>query len=266
MQVSLKGTNLKESLTSQLLSCARNLSNTKFPAFLLCFGTALICIAPGSGSKLPLPWFAGTGSSPIFGYATAVVAVSALLAPLLWKISNPATWTVALFWIAAAMVSGLDLAGSGAVTSAVALTEAIVLALAALALTGRIRTNILLYAVTGMLAVFGLVHVVHREAISMLIPDAFPYRAQWPLLTGAVMMAAAVAAPNQKLRTGALTVVALMVLAWLPTVHAPRLLADPSEGEVVFAATAAALLGAILLAMRTRGRRSNEAGLLPASM
>jgi hypothetical protein len=68
------------------------------------------------------------------------------------------------------------------------------------------------------------------------------------------MLTAAVAIPFDRMRIYALATVALMFLTWLPVVHAPRLLASPDAGEVIFAATDLALIGALFLALRVRQR------------
>ena len=68
------------------------------------------------------------------------------------------------------------------------------------------------------------------------------------------MLTAAAAIPFDRTRIYALATVALMFLTWLPVVHAPRLLASPDAGEVIFAATDVALIAALFLALRVRQR------------
>jgi hypothetical protein len=50
----------------------------------------------------------------------------------------------------------------------------------------------------------------------------------------------------------ALATVALMFLAWLPIMHAKRLIASPDADEVIFAATNVAFIGALVVAMQIR--------------
>lgn len=183
-----------------------------------------------------------------------LTATAALLVSLAPKRGIPLTWAIAAFWIAAALASGFRLILSQSVPIAVAFAEAAVLATAFLLLTSRIQPRRLLPPVILALALFGMVHILKREDLAGLIPAILPYREAWPLLTGSTMLAAAAAIPFDRTRIYALATVALMFLAWVPIVHAPRILARPDAGEVIFAATDVALIGALILAMRVQRR------------
>jgi uncharacterized membrane protein len=98
-----------------------------------------------------------------------------------------------------------------------------------------------------LLLVFGIAHLMHREAIASMIPPWMPARAHWPWLTGSALLAAAIALATGVRAQLAACCVGSMFLAWLPLVHFGRLLERPTSlAEWTFAAMALALAGAAL--------------------
>lgn len=238
----------------QALACSR------LPLLLLGLGTAAISAASGLDSKLPQPWFATVEAPGPMVYASFVIAAAAMLAPFMRKPANLFFWLVFGFWSAATAVSGAQLYTSGSVTAAVSFLEALTLACASYVVARPTRDiRMLLASLAVMLVTFGAVHLQYHSAISGLLPDGFPLRPLWPFLTGAIMVAAGAMLPFKAPRRLELALVALMFTAWLPLVHAARLIADPSLDEIVFAATAIALIGCLLLAMRTTSNTHPDA-------
>jgi uncharacterized membrane protein len=106
-----------------------------------------------------------------------------------------------------------------------------------------------------MLVLFGAIHLTQRDLIATLIPDWIPVRSYWPWLTGGVSVAAGSACLVGRGTTLGAGAVAFMYLAWLPLVHAPRLLGAPgSLFEWTFALTALALAG-VAFAVAARAAR-----------
>ncbi len=105
---------------------------------------------------------------------------------------------------------------------------------------------ILRVAFGAMLILFGVIHLMHREAIGSLIPEWIPGASYWPWLTGGGSVLAGLACVLDRGVASAAGAVAVMYLSWLPLVHAPRLLGEPSLFEWTFALTAIALAGVAL--------------------
>lgn len=229
-----------------------------WPAMLLCSGTAAICLAATFARTLPHPWFETIPSQGLFWLISLASAVAALAVFRSGR-NRYAVSIITAFWIAAAIASGTTLARSGAVTAAVALSEAVVLAVAFLVLFRPSGKPILLAAIAAMLALFGGIHLIYSDAVAALIHEDFPMRTTWPLVTGTVMIAAAGATLVPKLRRYGLAAVAAMFTAWLPLVHLPRLLTEFSVDEINFAATAIALIGALLVALASPPEEARDA-------
>jgi uncharacterized membrane protein len=126
----------------------------------------------------------------------------------------------------------------------------------ALALTGGLiaypATRPLSQRLCGaMLLIFGAVHLSQHGFIASLIPEWMPIRQVWPWLTGTAMIFAGLALIADKLARPAAATIAAMFLLWIPLVHVRRITADPGSAfEWTFAATAIALAGCLLLAVR----------------
>jgi hypothetical protein len=100
-----------------------------------------------------------------------------------------------------------------------------------------------------------VIHLTQRDLIATLIPAWIPVRSYWPWLTGGVSVAAGLACLVGRGTTWGAGFIAFMYLAWLPLVHAPRLLGVPgSLFEWTFALTALALAG-VALAVAARAAR-----------
>lgn len=97
-----------------------------------------------------------------------------------------------------------------------------------------------------MCGLFGAIHLLNIEAISSLIPGWIPFRGELPLVTGSILIVAAIALMARASRAIGALVVSGMFVSWILLLHIPRLaaqLAEPSEWS--FAAMAIALAGAL---------------------
>lgn len=189
-----------------------------------------------------------------------VVSASSLLS-LIFPATRGARWILVLMWaatMAVALVSALASDGRAQPIAYVPAVEATLLAATsgpAVLQPAFLKTRET--AATGvaivMLTLFGTIHVTQVEAIASLIPDGLPLRDSWPYLTGGAMLAAAAALLSRRSRPPAARGVALMFAAWIPLVHLPRSIADPSPFEWQFACMALALAGAMLKVGTMRG-------------
>lgn len=227
---------------------------------LLLLGIAVIFAAAALDGQLPQPWFAAAGDGIAASVIGSVAAVAAVLAACRSAVSNSLSWIVAAAWFAASCAGALTLLRSGPnVGLIVALVEGAVLLAACLTLARSQPAKILHYLLSAMLIVFGSVHILWNDAISQLLPEFMPFRSAWPWVTGLLQLAAGFASISEKLARTVFPLVAVMFLAWIPLVHLPRILADPSNGEFAFAAMAVALAGCLILAAGRLGLRSRSA-------
>ena len=235
-----------------------NVARGRLPVVLLGTGTAAICLASAVNMKLPDPWFGNISAPAELAYALMPVAFAALTAPFLRQRTTLLQWAIFAFWVAAAIASGVS-AIAAPIPGAVSFLEAVALACVFYMLACRSDDDRLLIAVIAvMLVTFGTVHLIHRDAISGLLPAGFPAPQLWPLITGPMLILCGIAQLFQKFRPFFLTAVAAMFAAWLPLVHIPRLFSDPSVDEAIFAATAVALIGCLLWAMRANPHQPEE--------
>lgn len=103
-------------------------------------------------------------------------------------------------------------------------------------------------ALGAMLALFGIVHLLNVGAIGGMIPGWIPFRSVLPIVTGSILVGAAVAMIFKRSRALASIVIATMFASWIAVLHLPRLSARPDDlGEWTFAAMALALTGALLV-------------------
>jgi len=216
---------------------------------LLLLGTAAIFIASAVSGTLPQPMFgdvAGGGAASAVGFAIGGAAFAAA-----WLRAAPAylVWPIFMAWLAAAGMTAWSLIAKGpSIEYAVSIAEAVVLSAASLALLrDRIGEHVLLRALGIMLVMFGAIHLLMRPQIASLIPEFIPFAAIWPWITGAILIGSGLATLFRSIRGQALLVVAAMFLAWIPLVHAPRLIASLSAGEIAFAAMAIALSGSLII-------------------
>ena len=227
---------------------------------LVLLGSAIIFAAAALDGQLPQPWFAAVGDGIAASVTGSVAAAAAAFAACRFAMSASLSWIVAAAWLAATFVCSLGFLGSGPdVGMIVALVEGAVLAAACLTLARGQPPAILHYLLSAMLVVFGSVHIVWNEAISQLLPELVPLRSAWPWVTGALQLAAGFASISVTLARIMFPLVAAMFLAWIPLVHLPRILADPSTGELGFAAMAVALAGCLILAAGRLGLPSRPA-------
>jgi len=216
---------------------------------LLLIGTAVIFIASAIGGTLPQPFF-GNWATGDLGIAIGVgLGFAALAAAGLRTPPPQLVWPVVIGWVlAAAITASSMILNRATIELTVALAESIVLSAACLALIqGDGAGGFLRWTIAIMMITFGAIHLYLRLAIASLIPDFIPFAAYWPWFTGSVLIGSGLATPFSRVRGHALLIVATMFLAWVLLVHAPRLLASFSTGEVTFAAMAVALSGSLIL-------------------
>lgn len=155
---------------------------------------------------------------------------------------------LALHWAVALALTATAAAGSVSdPTAYVPLAQALVFVLFALSLWRASMRGVLRVAFGAMLVLFGAIHFAYVEAIAGLIPDFVPAAPLWPWLTGGAQVVVGIALlVGRFVWPGALAITA-MYLAWIPIVHAPRVVSDTQSAfEWTFALTALALAGVAL--------------------
>jgi hypothetical protein len=215
---------------------------------LMMNGTAAIFTASAVGGSMPQSMFAGVPSgvpAVVVGLAIGLAAFAAA-----W-LRPPALlgWPIVVAWMSAAAITAWSMIQVGpAIEAAVSTIEALVLSAASLVLirNGSSR-SVLRWLLTVMLVMFGTIHLLFRPAIAGLMPDFIPFAAIWPWITGTSLIGSGLATLFKPVRGYALLIVAAMVLAWVPLIHVPRLLASFSIGEATFAAMAIALSGSLII-------------------
>jgi uncharacterized membrane protein len=225
---------------------------------LVLLASATIFAAAALDRQLPQPWFAAAGNGVATTVIGIVVVAAGVFAARRSALSDSLTWTIAVAWFAATSACAFAILASGpSVGVIVALVEGAVLFAACLTLARGRTPAILHYLLSAMLILFGAIHLLWHDAIAQLVPDFMPFGIAWPWVTGSLQLAAGLASISIRLAKIAFPLVAVMFLAWIPIVHLPRLLDDPSTGEFSFAAMAVALAGCLLLAaglLRTHPR------------
>lgn len=200
----------------------------------------------------PLPDGAPALAAPAWGALLTLAAVGMILR------MAAAAWAMATLWFAALALTVLAAFAAPGVLALVPVAQTAAFAIFA-ATQARNAPALLRIAFGLMLVLFGVIHLTHRDIIASLIPDWILFPAYWPWVTGGVNVAAGLACLASRgvwLGAGA---IALMYGAWLPTVHAPRLLGSPqSTFEWTFALTALAL-AAIALQIAANGYERNRA-------
>jgi uncharacterized membrane protein len=163
---------------------------------------------------------------------------------------------VAALWLAAFALALAAASGASDVLAWPPAAETIVFSAFAIWRWDDARGWLILRLLLGaMLVLFGAIHLTQRDLIATLIPDWIPVRSYWPWLTGGVSVAAGLACLAGRGTTLGAGAIAFMYLAWLPLVHAPRLLGAPgSLFEWTFALTALALAG-VAFAVAARAAR-----------
>lgn len=110
-----------------------------------------------------------------------------------------------------------------------------------------------------MVVVFGVTHLMYREAIAGMVPAWMPGRAHWPWVTGVVQVAAGAALLSGAQARLAALLVATMFGSWIFLVHAQRLAAQTANvNEWVFALMAVLLTGAALVVASSEGRSASR--------
>jgi uncharacterized membrane protein len=189
------------------------------------------------------------------GALLLLFAASALRWP---SVAGPA---LALYWLVAALFVGLAVtANVGDPLAYVPLAQTVVFIAFSVWLWRRPQAHVTLRVAFGaMLMLFGAIHLTHIDVIAGLIPDFVPGASLWPWITGGVQVVAGLACVIGRGNSIAAIVVALMYAAWLPVVHAPRLLASPdSTFEWTFALTALALAGVALVVAKQAAQTQLE--------
>lgn len=106
-----------------------------------------------------------------------------------------------------------------------------------------------------MVALFGVTHLMYREALAGMVPAWVPGRVHWPWATGIAQVAAGAALLGGVQARRAALLVATMFGSWIFVVHVQRLAAQPANvNEWVFASMAVLLTGAALVVASHEGR------------
>lgn len=220
-------------------------------ATLIIGSTLLFAVATAWFGAAPANWF-GNAMTP----ASARVAAGLTIAAAALALGNSPRRRFALavllgIWVIASAISGSSwISDIHDVSNAVSLIEAVVIA-AALSVLIFPRSSIafraLAWTTSAMMLMFGSIHLVHRDAISGLLPEGFPAANIWPLMTGLILIVAGLASLVARWRRIAAMAIAAMFLSWIPVVHVARLIAGNSSHEWIFAITALALAGSLML-------------------
>jgi uncharacterized membrane protein YphA (DoxX/SURF4 family) len=91
------------------------------------------------------------------------------------------------------------------------------------------------------LLVFGIQHLMYGAFVATLIPKWIPGHLFWAYFVGVAFIAAALAIVSGKLAPLAATLLGIMFLLWVVTLHAPRVVAalhNPNEWTSMFVALA----------------------------
>ncbi|HEY0628768.1 MAG TPA: hypothetical protein VGD23_05510 [Sphingomicrobium sp.] len=187
------------------------------------------------------------GAARLTGLFLSLCALALLIGRRGWAAAGlTAFWAG---WAALAFVSAVS-TSPFVLPAGVPFAELVIFACWLLTGTGAGRRigSALLPAAWGIaLLLFGAIHLLYRDAIASMIPAWLPMRDLWPAVTGTVQLAAGVAMVSSQWRRAAAAIVALVYLSWIPVVHLPRLIQDPTSlTEWTFAITALVLAGCLM--------------------
>ncbi len=221
-------------------------------------GTAGLCLLSVIAELAPAEAVGSPG-----GIAIALVSVAALVTIVYDRLAGgwPAMAAAALFWAAMAVRDIVSTPVRADLTDWVGLSQALLLVFTAMAWAFWNKSSsarpmvamATLAAATAMLLLFGAVHLTQAPMIASLIPAVLPFREAMPLLSGTVLVLSGLAILVPAARSAGALTVAAMFLAWVPLIHAGRILSDPASlFEWQFALTALTLAGA-LLAIASQG-------------
>lgn len=198
--------------------------------------------------------------SPLVARASGLSLLANAAVMLAWPRSRLCL-ALAIFWGVFAAVALADaIGGDPSMPGLVPFAELMIFTTALVAGAGAIRckmaSTVERLCAGFALILFGAVHIAYREAISGMIPGWIPFAEYWPWFTGVANLLAGIALVVGRGSAIAAMLIAAMYLAWLPVVHAARLIAEPgSLTEWTFALTALALAGC-LLSIAGKGRQS----------
>lgn len=160
---------------------------------------------------------------------------------------------VTLCWCAAAALDTVVLVSSSrSLIGLVATVECIVMSVALWCSTAGIANrrkvaNAAVGCASAALLLFGFVHLTRAADISSLLPAGTPPGAALPFISGSLLIACGIGIAWMRTRQIALLFAALMFVSWIPIVHIPRILSQPSSAfEWQFVSLALALSGALL--------------------
>jgi len=103
-----------------------------------------------------------------------------------------------------------------------------------------------------IMGVFGVMHVMNADTMSGMIPDYMPADGRiWVYITGAALLAAALAILINKFKTAACYLLAAMLLVFVFTIHLQPAM-DGNPGQLLKDAGLA--MAAIIIGNRTKAR------------
>jgi uncharacterized membrane protein YphA (DoxX/SURF4 family) len=111
--------------------------------------------------------------------------------------------------------------------------------------------------------VFGVQHFMYASFIAFLIPARIPGRLFWAYFTGTAFIAAGISIAIRKFAPLAATLLGIMFLLWVIVLHAPRVVAQPRNGDEWSSLFVALALGSgsFILAAALSRTDSQVAGL-----
>lgn len=238
--------------------------SAEFAARLMLVGgiAALGCVGMVT-ARLPAIIFPGAGKTGMVQTGICAVVIAATLIFAARPGSRIAAGALVSFLLGAFVIAVASaVAGHEGLAAWVPSAETLTLIAAILCFADqrRIALGLLVAASAVMLALFGTIHLLQPAAIASLFPEWLPRSDKVPLVSGALMLGAAVALFVPQLRAKAAILVAAMFVSWLPLIHAGRIAADSTSAfEWEFAFMALALSGALLL-LGTRSAYGNHPG------
>ena len=181
---------------------------------------------------------------------------------LLWLPTNRrAASMIVAAWVGQLVLAAISLASRAPdLTDAVRIAQIAFIASAATTIVIPQRAAIAAAATaSGMMLLFGSIHLTEQGVIAAIIPEALPLRQVAPILSGLSLVIAGCLVWPRSTRRVAMIAVGGMFLSWLPIVHLPRLTADPANlEEWRFAAMALVLAGALFVTAGGSKRRDAQ--------
>jgi uncharacterized membrane protein len=235
------------------------------------FGLQYILYGAFVGGLPPVPPWTPGGAVGAYLVGAALIAASVSIATK-WRARVSATLLGILFFLCVLLLHGqrgsailhdgvsrtrafepLALSGAAFVLAAAMPMERSAFPAWGTAADKLIKLGGLLFAIP--LVVFGIQHFMYAGFIATLVPSWIPGHLFWAYLTGSAFIAAGVSIVTQKKARLAATLLGIMFLLWAVLLHAPRVAAQPRNGdEWTSAFVALAMCGSAFLVAGTQAR------------